>query len=175
MILRIFFFISAGDADKCLALVRQYPDEQSYQRLVIRAAFSIIDSLCYKIKEFIYCTAKRTAFAMTAGEEEMLVGFKKKSNNDIVICKQKLSDDVKFVLDITARLFKVPPPSYNDHNWTNFLKAIEIRHRITHPKHPNNLSLSSGEYDIVVNAYIWFSECLNRIVSTPAGFLSTGK
>ena len=148
--------LTTADLDKCIAISNANLGDQSWQRLVVRTAFSIIDSVCYKLKELIYCTANVCHIDLSVHEKELLLEFKKDKQGNFRRCYPGFADNVKFTLNTASKFFGLNPIVLNDNNWMAFLESIEIRDRITHPKHPRDLAISPQEYDKVADAFYWF-------------------
>lgn len=160
------------DAAKCIDTSSNNPKDPSWQRLVIRLAFSIIDSLCFKIKELYYCAVIINHFKLSKHDKEMLIGYEEKSDGRIVRCRSPLSLDVKYVLNLIATVLDSPPVYLGDKKWANFLDSIEIRHRITHPRNLTDLELSPAEYDLVASSYLWFTESIKGLLYVLPDYLN---
>jgi hypothetical protein len=48
------------------------------------------------------------------------------------------------------------PLNTQSKEWIDFLEAIKIRHRLMHPKKPDDLSINQEELLAVNRAFIWF-------------------
>jgi len=69
--------LTTADLDKCVDISNSNLGDQSWQRLAVRTAFSAIDSVCYKLKELVYCTAKHINLHLSERDEDLLLEFKK--------------------------------------------------------------------------------------------------
>lgn len=157
------------DLDKCVDIANNHLGDNTWQRIVIRVAFSTIDSYCYKLNELVYCMAKFSKHKLTRDDEDFLVGYKKGKNNNITRCYPGLSDYVKRTLRISSDFFASNPVDFGDAQWGTFLKSIEIRDKVTHPKNPADLIISQQEYYMVSDAYAWFSKRVFEITVASSG------
>ena len=48
-------------------------------------------------------------------------------------------------------------------DWEKFRLSIEIRNRITHPKHSSDLLISEDEIETVMQAHDWFFKVFNDL------------
>jgi len=81
----------------------------------------------------------------------------------------RFGDNVKIALNAASKIFDSDPVVLNDKNWIAFLESIEIRDRITHPKHSRDLSISLEEYDKVADAFCWFEKRIFEIMIAFSG------
>ena len=67
-----------------------------------------------------------------------------------------------FALNMCARTTGIGIDPRQVEGWNDFLQAVKIRNRVTHPKSEADLKVSSQEYDTAVGALKWFVRCHHR-------------
>jgi hypothetical protein len=71
-----------------------------------------------------------------------------------------------FVLRTAAECEDVDPVRlFSDNGWREMQRSLAVRHRITHPKSPEELSLTGEELDSVREAHRWLLNCLVDIIN----------
>jgi len=153
------------DLGKCVESSNNHLGDNTWQRLVVRAAFSTIDSICFKQNELVYCLSKFIKHNFAEGDEAFLVGYRKEASGKVARCYPGLGKYVKRTLKISSNFFTSSPVDFSNAGWQNFLDSIEIRDKITHPKNPNDLMISQQEYDLVADAYTWFASRVHEITT----------
>ena len=157
------------DLDKCVEISNTHLGDMTWQRLVVRAAFSTIDSICFKLNELVYCFSKFLKHKFAEVDEAFLVGYRKERSGKITRCYPGLSEYVKRTLKNSSEFFTSSPIDFSDTQWQMFLDSIEIRDRITHPKNTADLLITQKEYDKVADAFVWFNKRIFEITLASSG------
>ena len=161
--------ITFADLDKCIDISKANPKDQIWKRLVVRTAFSVIDSVCYKLKEFVYCSAKHCGYNLSQEEEFFLLGVKKDKQGIPNNYRYPLEENIEKTIDISEKFYGLIFTVQSAREWKLFKKAIKVRNRITHPKHSNDLSISQEEDNMASDAFSWFMKRIFEIHVASSG------
>lgn len=72
-----------------------------------------------------------------------------------------------FVLRTAAECWDFDPTLlFSDNGWKEMQVALEVRHRITHPKKPEDLDISDAELYSISEAHRWLFNCLAGILNS---------
>ncbi len=72
-----------------------------------------------------------------------------------------------FVLRTAAECWDSDPSTlFSDNGWKEMQVSLEIRHRITHPKKPEDLDISDDELYSISEAHQWLFDCLADILNS---------
>jgi hypothetical protein len=70
-----------------------------------------------------------------------------------------------FVLRSLCEESYVEPSFFSDNGWNEFQKAVQVRHRLTHPKKDADLDISDKELETVREAMRWYHNALHHAFS----------
>jgi hypothetical protein len=72
-----------------------------------------------------------------------------------------------FVLRTAAEHWGMNPESmFSDNGWKELQLALKVRHRITHPKQPQDLAIADVELESVRESHRWLFNCVVDIANT---------
>jgi hypothetical protein len=75
-----------------------------------------------------------------------------------------------FVLRTAAECWALNPTQlFSDNGWSEMQVALQVRHRITHPKTPGDLDVTAAELGTVREAHRWLFNCLVHVVNSIPG------
>jgi len=63
-------------------------------------------------------------------------------------------DRTKFVLKVFARVFDI---AFSDSGWRALQDSLSVRHRVTHPKVPEDILVADAEFDVLREAQLWLN------------------
>ena len=139
------------------------------RRTFVHTLFAFIEGEIYRRKQVALAIYDAHGVAFSEAEIAML----KEKSYDLdrrgkVTLQQKflrLENNLKFSFDVFARSFntKFEIQLENDNRWESFLKAIEIRNKITHPKNETDLIISDTDLEHIQKAFHWFAESSNEL------------
>lgn len=143
------------------------PEDHLWRQMGVRVLFSLIETLCYRLKQLIILNGDFLKFKL--GEIVCLEEKSFRVNKKGIIEKRKaypdMTGNIKFVFQMMAKLissdFKIDLES---RKWKSFQSAVKIRHRITHPKNPSDLEVSLQDYKVAGDSYHWFVKCYNQLI-----------
>jgi hypothetical protein len=163
-----------NDVVKCEELLER-SDTQFARRTLVRAAFAFNEGLIYWFKSLV--------------QQGMLADL---TNEGLNIQKYILLDDqlpkigpqgkieyqesripfltqCAFVLRTAAEQRKLDPKQFfSDNGWNELGKSLKVRHRITHPKKPEDLDVSDEDLRSTSEGHRWLFNCLADVtINTP--------
>jgi hypothetical protein len=130
------------------------------RRAAVRATFAFIEGVIYSLKPLLLSLEKIKNYLEL---EEIVILREKKYEPDnsgrtsSSPARYEFKKNVLFTIRCFAKYMKIEMPlNMEATEWSDFLKAIKIRHRLMHPKKPDDLNINHEELMTVNRAFIWF-------------------
>lgn len=77
----------------------------------------------------------------------------------------RLPDNLRFTFRVFNRLFQAQIDlGVRGAPWDKFLRSLDVRHRITHPKKVDELDISDQEIELYRKVSSWFNETIHKAV-----------
>jgi hypothetical protein len=164
-----------NDMAECEDLLSK-ADTQFARRVFVRASFAFIEGLIYWLKErvikwlsdpewgkdFINIDITSIILLQDATYRPNKQGKIEEEPNRIPFLNY-----CAFVLRTAAKRWGMNPESiFSDNGWKELQDALQIRHRITHPKQPQDLDIKDHEIDSVRESHRWLIEHAGNIAAT---------
>jgi hypothetical protein len=151
------FQVLNDDVEQALRYV-EADDTQYHRRASVRAMFAAIEGTVYLIKQSALHEpdARFTAAELALLREE---AYTLDSRGQVKKQPKFLPLDLnyRFALEMYAkRMYPNLKLELGDGGWEAFKQAIEIRHRLTHPKHIDTITVSDEEFKVLKRGYEWF-------------------
>lgn len=70
-------------------------------------------------------------------------------------------NQIKYVFKLFCREYGIENDIFTS-GWDDFVKSIQIRHKITHPKYEKDISISDKELETVEKGRKWWNESLSK-------------
>jgi hypothetical protein len=155
-----------NDVVKCEELLEK-SDTQFARRTLVRAAFAFNEELIYWFKASVQqgLLADVTNGGLNI-EKYLLLGDRKaklSSTGKIELEDNRISflTQCAFVLRTAAEQRKVDPePFFSDNGWNELRNSLKVRHRITHPKKPEDLNITDEDLHSTSEGHRWLFNCL---------------
>jgi len=159
------------DVDFCLNNAKK-ENSQAWKRNYIRSVFVLIEvhlqwlqshlKAVSKIDHIV--TSKKTKIKLTEKRQQKLEDGSIKQTTNFLGTAEKTT----FLFDLlNFANFVFESVEKSSKEWDDFLLAIRIRNRITHPKSFRDMHISKNELEVVFSSYNWFQ-------STFAKFMDKG-
>lgn len=155
------------DLAKTVKRVEEDMEDECWRRMVIRTAETVIDVVCYYLKQTTLRFNETIKKKLTEDQISFLIGIKKcEISGEVIEMPYKISvkDNIKRTFKEFAALFGIRYIIADDKEWTECLDTIDIRHRITHPKTSTDLKVSEEDYYKASIALEWFSNKLGDLL-----------
>jgi len=150
----------SSDYDKCLDHLES-EDTQFWRRTICRTIFSIFEAMNGLLKEKAIeaaCSADKKSRSIT--RIELLLGNDWRILKDGKLEKQPLRPPflnyTAFILRALAEESNAEPTFFSDSGWNDFKKAVEVRHRLTHPQKNTDMNVSDAELTSLHEAVCWY-------------------
>lgn len=132
------------------------------KRHFVRAVMAYIEGMTYRMKQIALCFSRLPREEITDAEKALLreVRFDLTQSGETKEKPYFLSteENVRFAFKVTAKVFRVPfQLDTQSDGWKALQKIIKVRHRLMHPKTPQNLDISEEELSLAIQAAWWFA------------------
>lgn len=151
-------------------LLEQTP-AQFARRAYIRSAFAYIEGSVWILKRACLGAAASLGHRVFSTAEYALLSEEsyelKGSGEPSVLAKHlRLPENIKFTNKALTKFFGASVSlTDSSQSWSNFLEAIKIRNRITHPKNMHDHDVSDKELETCREATHWFNEVVSKQIS----------
>lgn len=160
------------DVDVCIDNIREDDEEaQSWRRMVFRNAFAWIEGVVYAMKQIAAQADDVFPDNVFLPGEISLLNEQAFLIDDLGHTKvsktyPRTKRNLRFAFRAMAKVFRCDfELDLSTHDgWQSFQKALEIRHRLTHPKSLEILDVSNSELDILFKAISWFGNQFSSLV-----------
>jgi hypothetical protein len=136
-------------------------EQETWFRQANRITISTVEAICFKMKQITLLLFDHSNKTLSQKEREKL--SEKKLNGTPFYLKTK--DNVKFSFNMFAKVLGIPFEIKFNKDWANFLKVINKRNNLTHPKSENDLKMSAKEHRNTANAFEWFGTLINQFIN----------
>ena len=160
------FFVLTSDLERCQENLDS-EDSQFWRRTYIRTAFAFIEAM----NGILRVTALRAATSNEKTELRLTrialldeTGFSIQKNGTLKEEDQRhpFLNYTAFILRSLAEESYGEASFFGDNGWNELQKAVQIRHRLTHPKGGSDMNISDEELTGVHEAMRWYH---NAVVS----------
>jgi len=146
------------------------------RRTYLRAFFALVEGLNYQLKQIClqFCKYNTNLFTF---KELSLLHESSYSIND----NNSITSHAKFLpilknLPFTVKCYAKAHNSnfsllVNKDGWYSFRYAVKIRNRITHPKNPDNLTITDDDLIKIGEATAWFRDNITALLESCSNFM----
>jgi hypothetical protein len=141
-------------------------DSQFWRRTYIRAVFAFAESFIFRMKQAALDINKlhdglfneaEVAFLQEADAREYIINRKGEVEAQARKRLIPFESNFKFAFKVYGRAFNSSyTPDLGDGGWDAFREALEVRHRLTHPKFIHQLDISDDELERIEKGVTWF-------------------
>lgn len=155
-----YAFVILGEDVVSASAAVDKDDNQSNRRALVRATVSAVEAMAhlYRSQLLLRIKADPTRYstaeiALIREESYFLDGS---GRPRIRPNYAPLPATFRFIIAMYHRgLWKQFDLDVDSHQWHAFHRVVELRHRLTHPKHPGSLQVSDRDLADTRAAYIW--------------------
>jgi hypothetical protein len=146
-----------------------YEEYQFWLRGLIRTSFAHIEGVTFLMRQFAIWAWDRAELILTETEaaklaEEEVVGEGEEKRRKRRF--NSLQDNFELAFKYFPQVFKVQfRLNKGDVGWPTFLRAIQVRNAVTHPKKPSEFMLSGVAVKDVRDTVIWFGETMSTLLT----------
>lgn len=154
--------------------------EQQYSRRVyVRTLFAMIEGVTYSVKQALFVIAHNFdgSGRIKVGEMVILKGSSFDLNDKGEVQEKekyfRIKDNLKFTVNsINHVLGSRIDLGADTKDWSNFVNAVKIRNRITHPKELADLNISDEDLACIDSVNSWFNNIVAAIMVALKHFFS---
>jgi hypothetical protein len=144
------------------------PLNECLQRVFVRTLYSFIETTCYIWKQAAHLKESSDLASGMIKEprlsnKEISMIFEESyyvSENGNVgsrPCYAEASRNFRFALKVFEKTFGYGMSFvFNDKGWASYLKGLQIRNRLTHPRTVSDIVISDEEHEIINEVFDWF-------------------
>lgn len=152
--------ICMTDIFVCHQLALNQPANETWRRLVIRTIFTSLELWCNSINQTSDFFHKRFHKILPKEDRLFLQGKRITKGGEQKDLRVKFGEYFTQTLRIYAVVMGQNFQLTKDKEWPQFLKAIGIRNRITHPRRASDLHIDLDEYKEATNGCLWAARYL---------------
>lgn len=155
--------ILAADVDRLRPLIGELniqaglsESEEGNRRFYVRAIFALIEAVVEQHKRLLLDLADRGTILLDPGVRARLQEVKR---------YLRFEEKIRLVYQTAALAFGQPITTpIAGHRWDAFLKGLETRHLITHPKTFHECHIGEEAIGLVDSGHEWFRDLQNNFV-----------
>lgn len=132
-------------------------EQQTWFRSANRLVITVIESICYKMKQIALLICDSTGKPLTEEERKNLTERRADGSKYFM----KTSDNVKFSFEILAYAFGFKFRLKYGREWGTFLKVEKKRNKLTHPKTKMDLKITVTEHNESAETLDWFKQTIS--------------
>lgn len=144
-------------------------NNQTNRRLYVRSVFALLEGEISERKKIALARHTNASPIFSDDEISLLMEHDTFLDNagraKVRSMHLPLSANLQFSLHVIAKAYSIEFNIDKSHGWESVLKAIKIRHRITHPKSNADIRISDEDMKIVDDALDWYKEIWGNLIS----------
>jgi hypothetical protein len=145
-------------------------DNQFWRRTLFRTAFSFIESLNGLVKEkAVLALCSRGKKQLNITKIELLQDFdhriSKTGKLESQQRRQPFLNYTAFILRCLAEESNTEATFFSDNGWNEFQKALDVRHRLTHPKKAADMNVSDEELHSLEETFRWYTGAIGIVLA----------
>ena len=138
-------------------------DTQYNRRATVRALFAMIEGTIFFLKQTALATSTVKKDVLTTGElillQDQTAEINTKGESELRTKYIRLQDNLKFTSHILRKLYGITIElGIGTKDWKNFVEAIAIRNRITHPKSTEDFLINDTNLQTIREVSSWFCD-----------------
>ena len=157
--------------DNLVASLSSGDDKNDFwARLLVRCFTSSVETGTYMLKKGAVSIIRSRGLTPLPGEEFItcevayaLAEDGKVRERPLVL---RIGDDFRFGIRLMAKAINVDTDelaSYDTQGWSAFKKVVDMRHKITHPRDPEDLTFSKADLKAIGDAMIWHMDVMRNV------------
>lgn len=149
--------------------IKAEPQSAVWRRSSVRATFAFIEGTASSMRRYLVflCMVRKDDLASMEDAELLFESYRIPTGSANKKRKHlSFADSIKKTLNLLARACRINfDVGRHSQDWENFLEAVMIRDRLTHPKEPRDLIVSDTELVKATNAGKWFIDAFSQILN----------
>ncbi len=145
-------------------------DLDFWYRTLLRAFITEVEGMLFVMRQIVVWASERgeielsTAEAALIREQEFVINVARKRIEERDR-SNRLLENFFLTFSLFPKVFRSSfQVDYGNHGWEMFQRVVKVRNSITHPKNPGDLVLHPNMYNVVLDAFSWFHECIHQLL-----------
>ena len=153
-----------GDDIRKLYLEAQAePSNQTARRAFVRACWAYVEAVVFSIKRYTHVACHLGGVELRSQDISFLSETQLILEADGSVKEKQVLirtlENVKQTFRLSSRIFDLDwTPGFGTTGWKNFRGALELRHRLTHPKTIGEIEVDDDAFKLQESAAVWFAE-----------------
>ena len=161
-----FFIVLVEDCSTAGKLWHQHNDGYT-KRSYVRAFFAFVEGNTYRMKQLCIYAHNNGKYHLSDKDLEKAMEIKMDIHGNEKIIKIKTLDNVKLSFSLFSKVFGIENTlDTSGTQWNNFRKALDIRHRLTHPKSPSDFNLCHDDMLLIEKSAKFYRDSTLRLIGT---------
>src|SRR5262249_1634218 len=144
-------------------------DTQFARRMYVRSAFALVEGNINLMADLILRAAARNEIKLAPDENKVLRQEQESSSGErrrgtrvrFVSMRDRMAPVFQLFSHLYGRTFRLDKATQG---WVDFLAALDVRNRITHPKNAASFAISDEELNAVERARQWFADRVQALL-----------
>lgn len=154
---------------KLAANLSQVADTQFARRTYVRAVFAQIEGNINLMADVVVEAEKRGEITLTTQDIELLLEERRSTDGAGTVVRRPkfvpVRDRMTPAMELFASTYGASfKPDKSTTGWERFLRAMELRNRITHPKNASSFDIADSDLDDVRAAREWFATTVESLL-----------
>lgn len=138
---------------------------QPWFRINIRSSITIIETICYKLKQNTILICEQRNKTLTPSELEKLMEKKRDRDGKLQNYYPKTQENIIFTLKKIYYAFDRSFEIKDHDGWRKLCESIEKRNKLTHPKKKDDLKATAQQYNDASVGFAWFTSRIKDLVN----------
>jgi len=140
-------------------------ENQTLRRSFVRACWAYVEAITFSVKKFMLTACQFGSDRFTVEEQVFLASQRLvvDPEGEVAVYREPVNalENVKRTFRLAARVLDTEwTPDFGVEGWQRLRKAIQIRHRLTHPKTVAEVNVSDDDFDDLKQGISWFIQMI---------------
>ena len=170
--------VNSHDIERCIDAIGAEKDKtlrSFWLRSLVRSFFASVESSTFQMKYLALYLCEHYEIDISPMEISIIKeeSFDVKENGEVNLKKLKIPtiSHLKFSCKILSKSIGQDFDINKFKGWNNFVGALEIRDKITHPKSADSLQISRRQFEVIIVGLMWYNETTNEILKEVIAFI----
>ncbi len=166
------FSLLSADVSASFEMQIRYPDDQFLRRNAVRTAWAFIEGVTFGFKHWLLTICDLAKEPLTRSERtlltEMIFKMNEKGEFKQFPIRERTNSNIGKVFKLLGKKLDMNwSPDFNDKNWCAMRDSLKVRHRVTHPKRSQDLTISYDEMQKVNSSMKWMFKTFAEFSEKP--------
>jgi hypothetical protein len=146
-------------------------NSNDYNRVYVRSLFSMIEGISYRLRQILLQRHIENELSFTINQIIALSDISIEIDQNGTLKERPKKYGFENLFRFTYKTYcesykksEILHSYISDHRYDSFKKAVDIRHRITHPKTGKDVFISGPEIILIESVHKWFEDFIFEIL-----------